>query len=199
MAVDVMTELLIEEFDDEQIWQELELFNRQREKEVAKGLEIDGELTHMGVEGEEEEEEDNVDDDMEFGASAVQDGKRIKNHFKDLEDDDDDDDDDDESDDDDYDSNIKDDAGVESSLKKKSSKSVKTSKESNPSNSSLKQNKSVVDDSFFRLDDLSKFLDAEDAREERKRDGKEEEEDDAIDLFGEIGKHHVQNDTYLLY
>ena len=198
MAVDVMTELLIEEFDDEQIWQELELFNRQREKEVAKGLEIDGELTHMGVEGEEEEKEEdnNVDDDMDFDASAVQDGKLLKNHFKDLENDDDDDD---ESDDDDYDSNIKDDAGVESSLKKKSSKSVKTSKESNPSNSSLKQNKSVVDDNFFRLDDLLKFLDAEDAREERKRDGKEEEEDDAIDLFGEIGKHHVQNDTYLLY
>ena len=59
IPLDVMQELLIDEFDDEQIWQELELFNRQREKEGIEGV---GEVVSMEVDlGEDEEEERQID------------------------------------------------------------------------------------------------------------------------------------------
>ena len=187
-----MTELLIEEFDDEQIWQELELFNREREKEVAKGLKIDAELAEIGVEGEEEVEEEEEDDDenefdMDNDSSGLKNGKRHKNDLNDLEDDDDDEDGDDDEDDD---------VDGKKSILKTKSKSEKTLKDSSAAQEAFKKRKkqSVVDDNFFRLDDLSKFLDAEDAREERKRDGKkgeeEEDEEDDIDLFADIGTSH---------
>jgi len=182
---DVMPELFIEEFDDEQIWQELELLNRLQQPKLIGGdrkrkLEDDGLGVELGDEEDDGDEEENDNgseteqkSDNEWRSFSPSMKKTKTKQFDDLE-----------SDNEDSDQEEKDGQGKSAQkqkgiLKKKRGKS------------------SIVDDKFFRLDDLSFFLDAEDKKEERRRDGDEDEEDeeDEIDLFGEIESEDENEDS----
>ncbi|XP_067667173.1 U3 small nucleolar ribonucleoprotein protein MPP10-like [Haliotis asinina] len=191
----VLPRLIVKDFDEEQIWQEIELQNTHSVKKLLaavsevlvkknisfkggaipsakKGKELTVELTE-----EHEASSDDAEDEELLRIKSRLEGGEDEDDFdvgsSDLEMDDEDDDEEEEVTDDD-------------NIQKKAKK--------------LKY-KSVVDDKFFKLSEMEAFLVQEDAREEKRRrlesggndgdesdddDEDEEDEDDDIDMFAEI-------------
>ncbi|XP_062616341.1 U3 small nucleolar ribonucleoprotein protein MPP10-like [Saccostrea cucullata] len=200
-----LPELIVENFDEEQIWQQLELQNsgvidnlltkishlvtaaekQPTEKlkvKASKNNSVDKETVNFG-EDDEEEEEELVSDDSD---RVVFKG----NNVLDMDSDDDSEidfrfpqsnlalmeDGESESDDEDL-------------INKETSKSkgVETKK---------RQGRSVVDDKFFKLADMESFLEQEDAREERRRRGEESEEDEEdVDMFADIPSDEEEGES----
>ncbi|XP_030380499.1 U3 small nucleolar ribonucleoprotein protein MPP10 [Scaptodrosophila lebanonensis] len=138
---EILPELVLEDMDEEQIWQQLEIRN---ELVLAQLIKQTAELTalkeqHLGIELEENEDEEQEDDEEEEEEKQAE----------------------------------------EKAQKLKSmpapGKETKTSK---------KIRSSVVDDEFFKLNEMKQFLEQEDAKEMRRLKSKSQVEDvEGVDFF----------------
>ncbi|XP_059366494.1 U3 small nucleolar ribonucleoprotein protein MPP10-like [Carassius carassius] len=176
-----LEQLVIENFDEEQIWQELELQNTALlthfEEEVEQAV-TDDTLTFL-KDPEEEEEDEDVDDG------------EIANHLEEESAEEDEEDDDDDDDDMDREEEVKqrlrtsasneddDFSGEDSDLDFDVDQFEKKNKLQQSAAKLSKSNRtpSEVDDRFFKLSEMEAFLDDMD-----KREGKESAEED-IDYF----------------
>ncbi|XP_040167917.1 U3 small nucleolar ribonucleoprotein protein MPP10 [Anopheles arabiensis] len=163
-ALPYLDELVTEEMDDEQIWQQLELKNDHFiDQDLKKFLEVVsknekrlqlpfttktqsevGDDSGAGSSGEEmemdsDEENEANGDGMESEEEDEQDGEEMDSD--------------------------------EELTEKKSKKLKKKDKNGKKKKKQLKGKKSVVDDRFFKLDDMARFLDEEDERERRRQYG----------------------------
>lgn len=183
-----LQELLVDNFDDEQIWQEIELQNapllRVLKQDIQDLKQKADQLSLLSgnsdaVKGNQLEDLDdsyheivgeNTNGFEESASESDTENDNVNEGFSpDDQTDDDDDDNDDEDNEDDYDNN-------ESNKLKISSNN---SKKQNPS-----KKKTQVDDTFFKLSDMLQFLDKEDKRYERahkKKSQKQSDDDDDDD------------------
>ncbi|KAI8117654.1 hypothetical protein FF38_06244 [Lucilia cuprina] len=161
---EILPELVVEDMDVEQIWQQLEVRNNLAMngliKQTAKLLALREEKLEVHL--KEDEDEAN---EMQLGQEE--------------EEDDNDDDLEEEEEEDEMDNEEDDDEGEEEEeeedLFKEKSKPKQKSKR-----------KSIVDDKFFKLDEMEAFLEAEEAKEDRKHKGKLlAQDDDGINYFAE--------------
>ncbi|XP_065357310.1 U3 small nucleolar ribonucleoprotein protein MPP10 [Calliphora vicina] len=158
---EILPELVVEEMDIEQIWQQLELRNNfvlgGLIKRTAKLLALREQKLEVHLKEDEDEaddmqlgEEEEDEDDHELQDLAEEDEEKNEN---------------DNNDEDEEDADL---FKEKSKLKKKSIR------------------KSVVDDKFFKLDEMEAFLEAEEAKEDRKYRGKLlAKDDDGINYFAE--------------
>lgn len=183
-----LQELLVDNFDDEQIWQEIELQNapllRVLKQDIQDLKQKADQLSLLSgnsdaVKGNQLEDLDdsyheivgeNTNGFEKSASESDTENDNVNEGFSpDDQTDDDDDDNDDEDNEDDYDNN-------ESNKLKISSNN---SKKQNPS-----KKKTQVDDTFFKLSDMLQFLDKEDKRYERahkKKSQKQSDDDDDDD------------------
>ena len=202
-----LAELIVDNFDDEQIWQEIELHNdpclkhsfqavakliagKEKGNFFAKSKSRTSEVKPLDESDEEHDDGDHDEEEQEnLEYSSSQD------LFPEMQTEEADGDGEHESDDEDetnFDIN-----GLAS--KRTRAKMINMSSISNKS----KMRTSVVDDKFFKLSEMERFLELEDAREERRRDeeeGKgrrdrdydaeeeedEDDDDESIDYFQEL-------------
>lgn len=214
-----LQELLVENFDDEQIWQEIELQNapllRGLKQEILDLKEnaarislLSGrseELNHIqGLDGEETAvENSNGFVKRSSGSDTESDSiggefNHGENSHDQLDDDDDDDDDIDNDDDDDGNSE-----GEDADNDENDGGKVKFSSSANRRQRPLKK-KSQVDDTFFKLSDMLDFLDKEDKKYERARekntqrknndDDDSEEEVEPVDYFTDMESDNAEDD-----
>ena len=208
-----LQELLIENFDDEQIWQEIELQNtplmRGLKQEILDLKENPNKLSLLlGGRHIVNHRQDLEEKKANFGNDngEVKHAENSDDQFdKDDENGDEDDNDDDIScndDDDDYNDNGGDheeeDANINDGDSREVSFSNGANRESRPS-----KKKSQVDDTFFKLSDMLEFLDKEDRKYERayKKDNKINDEDvsgkediEPIDYFIEMDSDDTDDD-----
>lgn len=178
---EILPELVVEDMDVEQIWQQLELRNNlvfdSLIAKTAKLLSLrETKLeVHLKEEGEEAK-------DMQMGEEEGDEEDDEDNELRDLEEEDEDEENeavDDEEDDDDEDDEEDEDLFQEK---------IKTKPKS--------KRKSIVDDKFFKLDEMEAFLEAEEAKEDRKQRGKLLAQDvDGIDYFDENLGDEAVNDS----
>ncbi|XP_029353376.1 U3 small nucleolar ribonucleoprotein MPP10 isoform X2 [Echeneis naucrates] len=154
-----LAQLVVEDFDEEQIWQELELQNRpvlNHFKSVVDEALSDETLTVLAEEEEDEEEDDEAgvetDDENEV---AGEDGDRAEDNT-------------DEDSDLDFDVDA-----LENREKQK--------KEVGRKDTKTKGVPSEVDDKFFKLSEMESFLDDMD-----KQEGKEDDDENAVDYFHDL-------------
>ncbi|TMW40626.1 hypothetical protein DOY81_014293 [Sarcophaga bullata] len=164
---EILPELVVEDMDVEQLWQQLELRNNAvlsglitktakllslREQKLEVHLKEDDDEEDQKDEllsGEEEEDDENLDED--------------DNELRQMEEGDDNDD------------SVEEEEEDEEDLFQE-----KVKRKQKP------KRKSVVDDKFFKLDEMESFLEAEEAKEERKQKGKMlAKDDDGINYFTE--------------
>lgn len=167
-----LAQLVVDNFDEEQIWQELELQNKAVLKHFKKAADealSDETLTLLVDEGEDEEEEEGDDDEVETGDENIEEEeefeeppRRSKKMAVEAEDYTDED------------SDL--DFDVDALEKREKQKTVMGKK-----GSKTKVVPSDVDDKFFKLSEMESFLDDMD-----KREGKEGEDEDDIDLFQDL-------------
>ncbi|KAH8395631.1 hypothetical protein KR222_004095 [Zaprionus bogoriensis] len=168
---DILPELVLEQMDEEQIWQQLEIRN---EKVLDEFIKQTAQLTamkeqHLGIELEGEEEESSQDEE-ENG--------RLEQQQSDLEDDEDLDD-------------------LKPAAAKSKKSITKTKSESKPVKP-RRGKRSVVDDTFFKLDEMKQFLEQEDAKEMLKQKNRKPVEDaEGIDYFADdlgVGEESEEED-----
>ncbi|KAM8716468.1 hypothetical protein ACLKA7_003358 [Drosophila subpalustris] len=154
---DVLPELVLEQMDEEQIWQQLELRN---DLVLSQFLKQTAQLTAMREQNLGIELDDNEDEEDEKSLSepdSEQDEAKENDHQSELEEDSDD----------------------------INERPATKSKQIKPK-SSKKGRKSVVDDTFFKLDEMKQFLEQEDAKEMRRHNNKNSADDsEVIDHFAE--------------
>ncbi|XP_058484640.1 U3 small nucleolar ribonucleoprotein protein MPP10 [Solea solea] len=166
-----LAELVVENFDDEQIWQELELQNDavlKRFKSAVDEALSDGSLTVLVEEEEEDDneaeveignEDDEGEEEEEEVEEELQRQTKKKTETEDYTDEDSD-----------LDFDVD---ALENREKQK--------KEMGRKGSKLKIVPSEVDDKFFKLSEMETFLDDMD-----KREGKEGQEEDGVDYFQDL-------------
>ncbi|KAH8335224.1 hypothetical protein KR067_004102 [Drosophila pandora] len=167
---DLLEELVLENMDEEQIWQQLEMRN---EIVFQQLLEQTAQMTaireqHLGIEldeGDEQEEDPEEQNEELAGEETDEDAESVASFDDDL----------------------------------PSSKKSQPQKEKN----SRRMRNSVVDDTFFKLQEMNEFLEQEDAKEMRrmnnKRGGEQAEE---IDHFAEdfgLGEDEEDDDGNVNY
>ncbi|KAL7740959.1 hypothetical protein ACLKA6_014110 [Drosophila palustris] len=154
---DVLPELVLEQMDEEQIWQQLELRN---DLVLSQFLKQTAQLTAMREQNLGIELDDNEDEEDEKSLSepdSEQDEAKENDHQSELEEDSDD-------------------------INERPPTKCKQIKPK----SSKKGRKSVVDDTFFKLDEMKQFLEQEDAKEMRRHSNKNSADDsEVIDHFAE--------------
>ncbi|XP_068140893.1 U3 small nucleolar ribonucleoprotein protein MPP10 [Drosophila tropicalis] len=151
---ELLPELIMEDMDEEQIWQQMEIRNELLLQQLIKQT---AQLTamkeqHLGIElDDDDDEEEEPEEDQQ-----------IEEHKEEAQE---------------QDSDSSQDDLPATKSKTKPQKSVK----------SKRVRKSVVDDTFFKLDEMKEFLEQEDAKEMRKHKNKHrnENEEDLIDHFAE--------------
>ncbi|XP_077988972.1 U3 small nucleolar ribonucleoprotein MPP10-like [Glandiceps talaboti] len=193
-----LTELIIDNFDDEQIWQEIELQNDSCISDlVQKVARVVAAKSHIDL------QEDNDEDEQE--ANDFDEGDWDEENEEEEGDDDDE-----EEEEEEYDASQ--DLFPELSSKdKKREEELSDSEMDNldwewdieekpkrkfERKTLKRKGPSVVDDKFFKLADMEEFLEMEDAREEKRRKKEERDEhesdseddfdDDEIDMFQDI-------------
>ncbi|EDV58272.1 U3 small nucleolar ribonucleoprotein protein MPP10 [Drosophila erecta] len=148
----LLPELVLEQMDEEQIWQQLEMRN---ELVFQQLLEQTAQLTamreqHLGIELDDGEEQEEEDEDIEAEDSGDEEQ--------------------------DEESEFSDEDGTQEKLKTTSPKDQRKKRVRN----------SVVDDTFFKLEEMNEFLEQEDAKEMRRLNSKKRvEQTDDIDHFAE--------------
>ncbi|XP_061172325.1 U3 small nucleolar ribonucleoprotein protein MPP10-like isoform X2 [Saccostrea echinata] len=200
-----LPELIVDNFDEEQIWQQLELQNSgvidhlltkishlvtAVEKQPTERLKCKSDKSYPGdkrtvsfEEVEKEEEENIVSDDSD---RIVFKG----NNVLDIESDDDS-----EIDFKFPESNLTLLEDRESETDEENLINKETSKSKGMENKK-RQGRSVVDDKFFKLADMESFLEQEDAREERRRRGEESDEDEEdVDMFADIPSDEEEGES----
>ncbi len=183
-----LPELYTEGFDEEQIWQQLELHNEPcfkiLMKNVAKLLTgKDKKLSFYKVEVQVDEGEENVEGEDE----DEQDKDSVASNLSfelpaDTDDEEEDDSDCDETDD----------------LKFDEYKVLDEEREERPSRkreqSMGKIRKTEVDDQFFKVGEMEKFLEKEEA-EKPKRKNDDDDDEESVDFFEDIGSDDEENVT----
>nr|XP_002738217.2 PREDICTED: U3 small nucleolar ribonucleoprotein protein MPP10-like [Saccoglossus kowalevskii] len=186
-----LSRLIIENFDDEQIWQEIELQNEpvilDMVANVAKVFAAKDNLTLLTTSDSEEDElRDSEGEEHSDVVKAEYDGSQDlfpelnEKHFK-------------------MESSEESDSDFDDSDFEITEPKVKTKHK--PQGSNIKRTEpSVVDDYFFNLADMENFLVMEDAKEERKRKKEEQhddesEDDDEIDMFDDIPSTDEEDDA----
>ncbi|XP_071952337.1 U3 small nucleolar ribonucleoprotein protein MPP10-like isoform X2 [Antedon mediterranea] len=191
-----LKELTIENFDDEQIWQQIELHNtpalQVHLKRVAKVLAAGKRLKLVGhaskntfnddvsedehitgededvseggdITGEDEEELESInEEDEEFIDSEEE---LLDNKLKELQEVEHDDEDE-----------------LDFDIVEASTSTRKSKKKNLKQQMKIKVTPSIVDDQFFKLSQMEKFLEIEDAKEARKHKIEDDEEDDSEDV-----------------
>nr|CAG4644117.1 EOG090X09DZ [Lepidurus arcticus] len=207
-----LPELMIDGFDEEQIWQELELQNQPLYEDSVKAIARLASktdlltfvrkannsttslpcLTSETTEDVEEEEDNDSLSDIYLGSdleasdeSGSEDGLAFGEAKADLEGDED--------------GFFTPDEGIEGDENfdvEETEQDVFNLEPKERLNSSKPNRPSVVDDEFFKLGDLEQFLNKEDTREEKRRDGDEnsEEEDANVDHFEGFSSGEEEND-----
>lgn len=217
-----LNQLMIEGFDDEQIWQQIELQNTPVVSDIRRQLkQLKGSADHVQLLPE-SLEKNNVDDtendnDVEFDDSDDDmgdaddmdeiEGRALMPASSSEDEDDNDNVNDNDDDDDDRDNNDSDlennnnDIDQQISNKKdftEKSESIKQKGQQKRTNKG-----SIVDDKFFKLSEMNEFLDKMDQQFERNRDGKkvadddnddEDDEDDDVDFFRDISSDEEEDD-----
>lgn len=216
-----LKQLIVEGFDDEQIWQQIELQNepvisdtKKKIKDIRKmGLKLrlvasgikngrhDGDDDddenddgHLGVEFEDSAEEDDAIDIDKIGNRVMMPASSSED---DEEDDDDEIDDSDKMDDDDDEENdVDDEENDEEYDSDDQQRSTKQEKKNKRGQKKGKSGGSVVDDKFFKLAEMTEFLDKMDQDFERKRDRKQDDDDDdnEIDYFMDIESNEDEDE-----
>lgn len=179
---DTLPELIVKDFDEEQIWQELELQNSARLKLLANTIQGFTRNDLIYLDGF-----NNIKNTRKTlkGTKSINDQTKIKklnqkntefksDKFEDSEDlENDDDEDDAESDDDD---------------------NISDFEEKEPSNTKKKFKKSVVDDDFFKLSEMENFLLSEEKLETTKDKPKSPGED--VDMFQDLQSENEEEDNF---
>ncbi|EDW37216.1 GL25645 [Drosophila persimilis] len=174
---DLLPELVLEQMDEEQIWQQLEMRNElvfpQLLEKTAKLMAM--KEKHLGIEldDDEEDDEEEMQPEEQFNEEAP--GQDAP--------------------DSDFDFSGSD---AEDLPKKSKPKAIKTKK------GGKRIRNSVVDDTFFKLDEMKEFLEQEDAKEMRKQKSKHrvEEEADGIDYYADdfgVGEEEDEDDVNVNY
>ncbi|KAM7014912.1 U3 small nucleolar ribonucleoprotein MPP10 [Tautogolabrus adspersus] len=169
-----LAQLVVENFDEEQVWQELELQNNVVLKHFQNATEeaLSDETLTLLAEEEEEEEESIGEEELETGEENVDEEEEeepsIRSKKMAVEAEDRAEDYTDEDSDLDFD--------VDALEKREKQK-----KESGRKGSKTKVVPSEVDDKFFKLSEMESFLDNMD-----KREGKEDENEDGVDYFQDL-------------
>lgn len=176
---EILPELVVDDMDEEQIWQQVELRNSVvlqemisttatlmalREQKFEVHLKEDGENEEMLEEEEDDMDDNQMDDDDD--ADGGQDLQEFDDENESAEE---------EEDEDSEEENL-------FASKTKHKQKIKRT--------------SVVDDKFFKLDEMEAFLEAEEAKEARKENGKRlATDDDVINYFDEdLGEENDDSD-----
>jgi len=197
-----LTELMVEDFDDEQIWQQIELQNNpvvsdiRRQIKQLKGstdrVKLLAESTEKkSVDDDDDENDvefDDSDDDLGDGDDGNLKGRDLMPASS--------------SDDEELDNN--------NFIKGDTQKTTDITKTQEPHKEKGKQKYkskgSIVDDKFFKLSEMTEFLDKMDQQFERNQDGKkskeddddndddEEDEDEDVDFFRDISSEEDDDD-----
>ncbi|SPP85910.1 U3 small nucleolar ribonucleoprotein protein MPP10 [Drosophila guanche] len=172
---DLLPELVLEHMDEEQIWQQLEIRN---ELVFPQLLEKTAKLMAMKEKHLGIELDDDEEEDEQLAAESDEDEPAQ------------------EAPDSDFDVSGSD---AEDLPKKSKPKSVSQTKKSGK-----RVRSSVVDDTFFKLDEMKEFLEQEDAKEMRKQKSKNsvEEDADAIDYYADdfgVGDEEDEDDVNVNY
>ncbi|XP_022225991.2 U3 small nucleolar ribonucleoprotein protein MPP10 [Drosophila obscura] len=177
---DLLPELVLEQMDEEQIWQQLEMRNElvfpQLLEKTAKLMAM--KEKHLGIELDEDDDDEDEDEGEAHPAASSDEEAPAQ-----------------EAPDSDFDVSGSD---AEDLPTKSKPKSVKTKK------SGKRIRNSVVDDTFFKLDEMKEFLEQEDAKEMRKQKSKQrvEEDADAIDYYADdfgVGEEEDEDDVNVNY
>uniref|UniRef100_A0A3Q0R9R2 U3 small nucleolar ribonucleoprotein protein MPP10 n=1 Tax=Amphilophus citrinellus TaxID=61819 RepID=A0A3Q0R9R2_AMPCI len=178
-----LAQLVVENFDEEQIWQELELQNNAVLKHFKNAIDealADETLTVLEEEEEEEEEsgqevaaDDDDDDDDDEEQQELEPPRRSRKMAMEVED------------------NSEDDSDLDFDVDALE-KQEKQKKEMGRKASKAKVVPSEVDDKFFKLSEMEEFLDDMD-----KREGKEDEDEDNIDYFQDLPSDEDDDDIDL--
>ncbi|XP_061566150.1 U3 small nucleolar ribonucleoprotein protein MPP10-like [Cololabis saira] len=176
-----LAQLVVEDFDEEQIWQELELQNDAVLGHFKRAIDValsDKTLSLLSAEEEEEEEEYGqeeegaTDDENEF---KEQEEPSRRSKKKPLE----------------ADRYSEDDSDIDFDVDDLE-KREKQKKESGRKGSKAKSVPSEVDDKFFKLSEMETFLDDMD-----KREGKKDEDEDELDYFQDLPSDDDDDDDDL--
>lgn len=172
-----LSELVVENFDEEQIWQELELQNNavlKHFKTAAEEALSDETITLLEKEveepGDDEEEDRSVDEEFEEEGEPPRLSKNKTVQIEEMT-----------EDYTDEDSDL--DFDVDALEKRE-----KLKKESERKGSKPKMVPSKVDDKFFKLSEMESFLDEMD-----KQEGKEKEDEDDVDYFQDVPSDEDDN------
>ena len=179
-----LQELLVEDFDDEQIWQEIELQNTpllRVLKQDVHSLKENVDQLSLSLGRLDDVVSENANGFVKNASESDTESDRVNEGFSS----------DENSDDpvDDSDVDASDDGEKETDDDNNDSKKVKSSTNNNRKQKSAK--KSQVDDSFFKLSDMLQFLDKEDRRYDRAHRKKSQKESDDDDDDNEIDSEPV--------
>ena len=219
LNIDALPELIIDNFDDEQVWQEIELQNDPCLSRIVDN--IAKLTTNKKLSFKPKPKKcptaksnytrasfpDDYSDDVEDNAIDIEDDEMQIDDGgnKDVEDEEDESEDEkmlkelldkvaEDGNVDDFSSDDREDIETEAFTEKKNKESTKTGQ--------VKKRKTVVDDKFFKMADMEEFLELEDAKEMKKNlSKKSESEDEAleddIDVFQDIPSDDEVNNTLL--
>lgn len=194
---DALPELIVKDFDEEQIWQELELQNSARLKLLANTIQgfTESDLIYLDESNSTHTKKNlkitkSLNDKTKINKLNKNNAELNSDEFEnseDLETDDEDNDnneDDIESEDEDEDDNIE----------SEDEDNISDLEETEPSTNKKTFKKSVVDDEFFKLSEMENFLLSEEKLETSKEKPKPLEDD--IDMFQDLQSENEEEDNF---
>uniref|UniRef100_A0A2H8TU56 U3 small nucleolar ribonucleoprotein protein MPP10 n=1 Tax=Melanaphis sacchari TaxID=742174 RepID=A0A2H8TU56_9HEMI len=182
---DTLPELIVKDFDEEQIWQELELQNSARLKLLANTIQgfTKNDLIYL-----DESKSAQTKKNLKVTKSI---NDKTKINSLEIDDNDDEDNGDDE---DDEDNNDDEDNGDEVDIESEDEDNIFDLEEAEPSTNKQTFKKSVVDDEFFKLSEMEKFLLSEEKLETSKDKPKSLEDD--VDMFQDLQSENEDEDNF---
>ncbi|XP_060837338.1 U3 small nucleolar ribonucleoprotein protein MPP10 [Rhopalosiphum padi] len=173
---DSLPELIVKDFDEEQIWQELELQNSARLKLLANTIQgfTKNDLIYL-------DESNSTQTKKNLKVTKLINDKTKINNSEDLENDDEEDKEDEDDD-------------INSEDEDEDEDNISDIEEAEPSTNKKTFKKSVVDDDFFKLSEMENFLLSEEKLETTKDKSKLLEDD--VDFFQDLQSENEEEDNF---
>ncbi|KAE9545731.1 hypothetical protein AGLY_001274 [Aphis glycines] len=193
---DALPELIVKDFDEEQIWQELELQNSARLKLLANTIQgfTESDLIYLDESNSTHTKKNlkitkSVNDETKINKLNKNNAELNSDEFENSEDLETDDEDSDNNEDD-----IESEDEDEDDIENEDEDNISDLEETEPSTNKKTFKKSVVDDEFFKLSEMENFLLSEEKLETSKEKSKPLEDD--VDMFQDLQSENEEEDNF---
>ncbi|XP_027850904.2 U3 small nucleolar ribonucleoprotein protein MPP10 [Aphis gossypii] len=193
---DALPELIVKDFDEEQIWQELELQNSARLKLLANTIQgfTESDLIYLDESNSTHTKKNlkitkSVNDETKINKLNKNNAELNSDEFENSEDLETDDEDNDNNEDD-----IESEDEDEDDIENEDEDNISDLEETEPSTNKKTFKKSVVDDEFFKLSEMENFLLSEEKLETSKEKSKPLEDD--VDMFQDLQSENEEEDNF---